>query len=157
VFSSDPARSRAAGATLGVGPDRSYGDLAEMIARERARPDGIDGVAIMTPNDTHYPFAVAALDAGLDVIADKPVSHDAAQARDLVARTRAAGRLFAVTHAYAAYPMTRLASWCAPGRSALRLVQVSTSRAASRPPRGRPADDEIRWLSDPQRSGLARS
>ncbi len=42
----------------------------------------------MTPNDTHYPFAAAALDAGLDVICDKPVTHDFAQACDLVARAR---------------------------------------------------------------------
>ena len=54
VFSSDPARSRAAGAALGFEPARSYGDVTEMLARERARADGIDAVAIMTPNDTHY-------------------------------------------------------------------------------------------------------
>ena len=126
VFSSDPARSRAAGIAVGVGADRSYGDVAEMIAVERARPDGIEGVAIMTPNDTHYPFAVAALEAGLDVIADKPVSYNAAEARDLAARAGAGGRLFAVTHGYAAYPMTRLASRLVRGGEigALRLVQV---------------------------------
>jgi predicted dehydrogenase len=61
----------------------------------------------MTPNDTHYPFAAAALDAGLDVVGDKPVTHDFAQARDLVARTRDRARIFAVAHGYAAYPMTR--------------------------------------------------
>ena len=88
VFSSDPARSRAAGVALGFDPARSYGDVAEMLAEERARPDGIDAVAIMTPNDTHYPYAAAALDAGLDVVCDKPVTHDFAQACDLVARTR---------------------------------------------------------------------
>ena len=88
VFSSDPARSRAAGAALGFDPARSYGDVAEMLAQERERPDRIDAVAIMTPNDTHYPYAAAALDAGLDVVCDKPVTHDFAQACDLVARTR---------------------------------------------------------------------
>ena len=82
VFSSDPARSRAAGVTLGFAADRSYGTVEEMIAAERQRDDGIDAVAIMTPNDTHYPVSAAALDAGLDVMCDKPVTHDAAQARD---------------------------------------------------------------------------
>src|SRR5438105_8341727 len=71
VFSSDPARSRAAGTAMEFGPARSYGDVAEMLAKEEGRPDGIDAVAIMTPNDTHYPFAAAALDAGLDVVCDK--------------------------------------------------------------------------------------
>ena len=80
-----------------------------MLAQEKRRPDGIDAVAIMTPNDTHYPFAAAALDAGLDVVGDKPVTHDFAQACDLVARARAGGRLFAIAHGYTAYPMTRYA------------------------------------------------
>ena len=159
VFSSDPARSRAAGVAVGIDSGRSYGDVAEMIARERARPGGIDGVAIMTPNDTHYPFAVAALDAGLDVVADKPVSHDAAQARDLVARARAAGRLFAVTHGYAAYPMTRLASLLvrAGEIGVLRLVQVEYIQGglAARIEDG-PQTTRIRWLFDPKRSGLAQ-
>ena len=73
VFSSDAARSRAAGPDLGVDAARSYGNVAEMLDHERRRPDGIDAVAIMTPNDTHYAARRAALDAGLDVLIDKPV------------------------------------------------------------------------------------
>ena len=88
VFSSDPARSRAAGVALGFDADRSYGTSRRCSPREKRAADGIDAVAIMTPNDTHYPFAAAALDAGLDVIGDKPVTHDFAQACDLVARAR---------------------------------------------------------------------
>ena len=135
VFSSDPGRSRAAGAAMGFAAERSYGNVADMLAQEKRRADGIDAVAIMTPNDTHYPFAAAALDAGLDVVGDKPVTHDFAQACDLVARARRNGRLFAIAHAYAAYPMTRYArtlvrdgdagprsGWC----------RSNTSRAASR-------------------------
>jgi predicted dehydrogenase len=63
----------------------------------------------MTPNDTHYEYAAAALDAGLDVIADKPVSGDFREACDLAARATAGGRLFAIMHGYAGYPMTRYA------------------------------------------------
>jgi predicted dehydrogenase len=126
VFSSDPARSRAAGAALGFDPARSYGDVAEMLAQERARPDRIDAVAIMTPNDTHYPYAAAALDAGLDVVCDKPVTHDFREACDLVARTRAHGRIFAIAHGYAAYPMTRYARQLVRDGAlgTVRLVQV---------------------------------
>src|SRR4249920_758583 len=94
---------------MGFDPARSYGDVSEMLAREKQRADGIDAVAIMTPNDTHYPYAAAALDAGLDVVCDKPVTHDFAQACDLVARARKNGRVFAVAHGYSAYPMTRYA------------------------------------------------
>jgi predicted dehydrogenase len=159
VCSSDPARSRADGPKLGFDPARSYGDVAEMIARERERPDAIDAVAIMTPNDTHYPFAAAALDAGLDVICDKPVSHDFAQACDLVSRTRAAGRLFAVTHGYAAYPMTRYAARLVRDGElgAIRFVQVEymQSGVAARLEDG-PQNNRLRWLFDPRRSGLAQ-
>lgn len=159
VWSSDPDRSRAAGATLGIDAGRSYGDVAEMIARERERNDGIDAVAIMTPNDTHYPFAAAALDGGLDVICDKPVSHTFAEARDLVSRVGATGRLFAVTHGYAAYPMTRHAAGLVRGGQlgAIRLVQVEYIQGglATRLEDG-PQTNRLRWLLDSRRSGLAQ-
>lgn len=158
VFSSDPARSRAAGVTLGFPADRSYGTVAEMIASEARREDGIDAVAIMTPNDTHYPVSAAALDAGLDVMCDKPVTHDLAQARDLVARTARGGRVFAIAHGYTAYPMVRYARQLVQaGRiGALRLVQVEyiQSGMATRVEDG-PQNNRFRWLLDPGRSGLA--
>jgi predicted dehydrogenase len=91
VLSGDPQRARAAGLAIGLDPARSYGKVAEMLAGESTRPDGVDAVVIMTPNDTHYGFAAAALDARLDVVCDKPVTHDLAQARDLVRRARAQG------------------------------------------------------------------
>jgi len=158
VFSSDPARSRAAGATLGFAPDRSYGTFEEMVAGEAKRPDGIDAVAIMTPNDTHYPVSAAALDAGLDVLCDKPVTHDFAQARDLVSRTAKQGRIYAIAHGYTAYPMVRYARQLVQeGRiGALRLVQVEyiQSGMAVRVEDG-PQNNRFRWILDPARSGLA--
>ena len=158
VFSSDPARSRAAGVAMGFAADRSYGDVAEMLAKEKLRTDGIDAVAIMTPNDTHYPFAAAALDAGLDVIGDKPVTHDFAQACDLVARARRNGRLFAVAHGYSAYPMTRYARKLALDGTlgAIRLVQVEyiQSGLATRVEDG-PQSNRFKWILDPSRSGQA--
>jgi predicted dehydrogenase len=158
VFSSDPARSRAGGVALGFAADRSYGSVDEMIAGERARGDGIEAVAIMTPNDTHYPVAAAALDAGLDVLCDKPVTHDAAQARDLVAKTARQGRVFAIAHGYTAYPMVRYARHLVQeGRiGSLRLVQVEyiQSGMATRVEDG-PQNNRFRWILDPARSGLA--
>ena len=158
VFSGDPGRSRTAGAALGFAADRSYGTVAEMIAGEKARADGIDAVAIMTPNDTHYAAAVAALDAGLDVMCDKPVTHDFAQACDLVARTRKQARVFAVAHGYTAYPMTRYARELVRegALGPLRLVQVEyiQSGMATRVEDG-PQSNRFRWVLDPARSGLA--
>ena len=158
VFSSDPARSRAAGAELGFDPERTYGTVAELIEKERARPDPIDAVAIMTPNDTHYPCAVAALEAGLDVICDKPITYDLAQARDLAARVRASKRLYAIAHGYSAYPMTRYAATLVRegALGALRLVQVEyiQNGLATRIEDG-PRNNRLAWLLDPHRSGLA--
>jgi len=158
VFSSDPGRSRAAGAALGLDAARSYGDVGEMLAGERGRDDGVDAVAIMTPNDTHYGYAAAALDARLDVVCDKPVTHDFAQARDLVERARRQERIFAVAHGYSAYPMTRYARQLAQGGAIgpVRLVQVEyiQSGLATRIEDG-PLNNRLRWLLDPARSGQA--
>ncbi len=158
VFSSDPTRSRSGGAAMGFDPARSYGDVDEMLRQERARSNGIDAVAIMTPNDTHYRFAAAALDAGLDVVGDKPVTHDFAEACDLVARTRRRGRLFAVAHGYSAYPMIRYARQLVRDGALgpVRLVQVEyiQSGMATRVEDG-PQNNRFRWLLDSKRSGLA--
>ncbi|MEO5671452.1 MAG: Gfo/Idh/MocA family oxidoreductase [Ramlibacter sp.] len=158
VFSSDPARSRAAGAAMGFDAGRSYGDVAEMLAAEGARTDGIDAVAVMTPNDTHYRFAAAALDAGLDVVGDKPVTHDFAQACDLVERARANNRIFAIAHGYSAYPMTRHARQLVRGGEigTVRLVQVEyiQNALATRVEEAQQTN-RLRWILDPERSGQA--
>lgn len=158
VFSSDAQRSRDAGIAMGFAPERSYGDVAEMLAQEKSRPDGIDAVAIMTPNDTHYRYAAAALDAGLDVIGDKPITHDFAEACDLVARTRAGQRVFAIAHGYSAYPMTRYARHLVREGTLgpVRLVQVEyiQSGLAGRVEDG-PQSARLSWILDPRRSGLS--
>jgi predicted dehydrogenase len=158
VFSSDAARSRATGVAMGFDAARSYGSLAEMLDGERSRADPIDGVAIMTPNDTHYAIAAAALDAKLDVVCDKPVTNDFAEACDLVARTRTQGRLFAIAHAYSAYPMTRHARALvrdgALGEIRLVRVEYIQSGLATRVEDG-PQTSRLRWVLDAKRSGLS--
>jgi len=158
VFSSDPAKSREAGIGFGLDAARSYGTVAEMLKAEKQRSDGIDAVAIMTPNDTHHEFAAAALDAGLDVICDKPVTHTFAQACDLAARVKDNKRLFAIAHGYSAYPMTRHARALVRDGvlGAIRLVQVEYIQfaLATRIEDG-PLTDRLRWILDPARSGQA--
>ncbi len=158
VFSSDAARSRAAGPLLGVDAVRSYGSAGEMLRGEAQRADGIEAVAIMTPNDTHHMHAAAALDAGLDVICDKPVTETHAQALDLAARARRSQRLVAITHGYSAYPMIRHARALVRSGAigAVRLVQVEYLQGsmAARLEDG-PQNNRTRWLLDPARSGLA--
>ncbi len=158
VFSSKADRSRDAAAGLGLDPSRGYADVASLLAAEKAREDGIEAVAIMTPNDTHYPYCVAALDAGLDVICDKPVSTTAAEARDLAARAQAKNRVLCVTHAYSAYPMTRFAKQLVNDGAIgpVRFVQVEYIQSGLAKPIEQGAmTDSQRWKFNADRSGLA--
>jgi predicted dehydrogenase len=156
VFSSDPARSADKGRQLGI--ERAYGDVAEMCAKEKQRTDGIDAVAIMTPNDVHYSQTVTALDAGLDVICDKPITETLAEAQDLAARIERGNRVYCITHAYGAYPMTRHARALVHDGAlgAIRFVQVEyiQSGLATKLEDG-PRNNRLTWLFDPKRSGIS--
>ncbi|ATG41842.1 putative oxidoreductase, GFO/IDH/MOCA family (plasmid) [Phaeobacter piscinae] len=80
ALSSDPARAAASAAELGIAPDRSYTSFEEMARAEAAREDGIDAVAIVTPNHLHAGPSIAFLNAGIHVICDKPLAASAAEA-----------------------------------------------------------------------------
>jgi predicted dehydrogenase len=75
VFSSDPKKSKQASVELGMDPNRSYSSVQEMLEAEASHKDGVDVVAIMTPNDSHFEYSVAALERGFDVICDKPMTN----------------------------------------------------------------------------------
>ena len=109
AMASDPARARAGAATLGIAPDRAYGNFEEMLAREKMRPDRIDAVAIVTPNFAHHAVAKAFLRAGFHVICDKPVTTSLATALDLAETVKRTGMIFGLTHNYSGYPMVRQA------------------------------------------------
>ena len=80
AFSSTPEKSKASAAELGVAPDRAYGSYQEMAQAEAAREDGIDAVAIVTPNHMHAGPEIAFLEAGIHVICDKPLTVNSAEA-----------------------------------------------------------------------------
>jgi predicted dehydrogenase len=126
VFASDPERSRDFAATLDIAADRRYGSWQEMAEREAGRPDGIEVVSIMTPNNSHYAIAKAFLDQGIDVICDKPLTTDLDQALELLRLVRRTRLVFAVTYNYSGYPMVRQARAMIQNGAlgAIRLVQV---------------------------------
>jgi predicted dehydrogenase len=109
ALSADAARAAASAAELHIAAERSYADYRDMARKEAAREDGIDVVAIVTPNHLHGRIATAFLDAGIDVICDKPLTTTLAEALELVQLVRRSGRLFALTHNYSGYPMVRQA------------------------------------------------
>ncbi|RUU74899.1 Gfo/Idh/MocA family oxidoreductase, partial [Mesorhizobium sp. M7A.T.Ca.TU.009.01.3.1] len=109
ALSADPARAKASAAELGLDPARSYASYAEMAKAEAKRPDGIEAVAIVTPNNVHVPAAKAFLEAGIHVICDKPLATTLAEAKKLAAIVEKTGKVFVLTHNYTAYPRIRQA------------------------------------------------
>ena len=155
ALSSNAERGRAAALRIGVPADRAYGSGAELIDREAARTDGADVVAVMTPNDTHREYSVAALQRGFDVICDKPLANSLGDAQAVVQAVRDTGQVFALTHNYTGYPMVRQArAMVAAGQlGEIRLAQVEYVQGGNADD---PADDPAgpaRWRFDPSRSG----
>jgi predicted dehydrogenase len=109
ALSSDPARAAASAAELGLDPERSYASFADMAKAEAKRPDGIEAVSIVTPNNMHFPPAKAFLEAGIHVICDKPLTSTLADAKKLAALVKKTGKVFVLTHNYTGYPMVRQA------------------------------------------------
>jgi predicted dehydrogenase len=109
ALSSDPEVARASGRDWLLAEERVYSDYRRMAAAEAARPDGIDAVAITTPNGTHHAIARAFMERGIDVISDKPLTTTLDDAYDLVALQRRTGLVFGVTYSFAGHAMVRQA------------------------------------------------
>lgn len=151
ALSSDPDKSRAAGRELGLPPERSYASGSALIQAEAAHAAGADVVAIMTPNDSHFALSMEALDHGLHVICDKPLTNLAAEASQIVERARTQQRVLCLTHNYTGYPMVRQArAMVAEGLLGdIRLVQVEYVQGG----RARPGPGRRAWKEDPARGG----
>jgi predicted dehydrogenase len=155
VLSSDPERSRAAAAAIGIEPDRAYADAYQLIEAERNRDDGADVVAIMTPNDSHHAYAMAALDAGLDVICDKPITNTMDEAMDVLAKVEETGLVFCLTHNYTGYPMVRQArAMVEDGQlGEIRLVQVEYVQGGKADESDPDPSEGLPWRYNPVRGG----
>jgi predicted dehydrogenase len=157
ALSSDPARARTSAAELHITPERSYGDFREMARAEAARADGIDVVAIVTPNHMHHAPARAFLDAGIHVICDKPLCRTLEEADDLAQAVVHSGKMFVLTHNYTGYPMVRQArEMVASGAlGAIRTVQVEYPQEWLTTALETTGQKQAAWRTDPERSGAA--
>jgi predicted dehydrogenase len=155
ALSATPDKARRSGVALGLAPDRSYADFDRMLAAEAQRPDGIEAVAIVTPNHVHAAAALACLKAKRHVICDKPLTTTLAQAHELRAAARSADRVFAVTYNYSGYPLVRHArAMIAAGEiGAVRLVQVQYAQDWLTEPLEATGQKQADWRTDPARSG----
>ena len=155
ALSSDPKCARASAEELGLDPDRSYGSYAEMAKAEAKRADGIEAVAIVTPNNVHVPAAMAFLNAGIHVICDKPLAMTLAEAKKLAAVVEKTGKVFVLTHNYTAYPMIRQArEMVAKGQLGdIRLVQAEYPQDWLTEDLAATGQKQASWRSDPKQAG----
>ncbi len=155
ALSSEPARARASGLELGLAEERAYASWQELLAGEAARPDGMEAVAIVTPNHMHHAQAKAALEAGFHVICDKPLATSLEEARDLARTVERSGRLFCLTHNYTGYPLVRQArAMVAEGvLGKIRLVQMEYPQDWLTDRLEASGQKQASWRTDPARSG----
>jgi predicted dehydrogenase len=155
ALSSDPERAKASAAELGLDPVRSYASFAEMAKAEAKRPDGIEAVAIVTPNNVHVPAAKAFLEAGIHVICDKPLATTLAEAKKLASVVEKTGKVFVLTHNYTAYPMVRQArEMVARGvLGDIRIVQSEYPQDWLTEDLAATGQKQASWRADPKQAG----
>ena len=155
AFSQSPEKSRAAGESFKIAPDRAYASWQEMIEIEYRQPDPIDFVAIVTPNHLHLPVAEAALKAGFPVMSDKPATATYAEALVLENAVAASRLPYGLTHTYAGYPLVREArEICESGElGAIRKIAVEYLQGWLSRPIEAAGQKQAEWRSDPARNG----
>lgn len=154
ALSSTPEKSQASGKAIGLA--RIYDDFKQMAIREARLKNGIDAVAIVTPNHVHYAAAREFLKRGIHVICDKPLTSSLADAKKMVKAAETSDALFILTHNYTGYPMVRQAREMITGGQIgkVRVVQVEY-----------PQDwltieqdfKQANWRTDPAQSGAGGS
>jgi predicted dehydrogenase len=159
AFDIDAGRGRSFAATQGIEPARAYDDFQAMIAGELAREDRIDTVAICTPNHTHFPIAKAFLEAGFDVICEKPLTTTLDDARALACIVSETGRFMGVTYTYSGYPMVHEArAMIAAGELGLiRVVQAEYPLEWMATAIEAEGNAQAAWRTDPKKSGRGGS
>ena len=155
ALSSTAEKSKASGAALGLAEDRCYGDFTEMAKREARLKDGIEAVAIVTPNHVHFPAAREFLKRGIHVICDKPLTSTLSDAKKLVKAAEKSDALFVLTHNYTGYPMIRQArAMVADGSiGKIRVVQVEYPQDWLTDAVEQTGSKQAEWRTDPERSG----
>jgi predicted dehydrogenase len=160
ALSADPKKALASGKTLGLAADRIYADYKAMAKAEASRPDGIEAVAIVTPNHVHVPAAKAFIEAGIHVICDKPLSLTLKEAKSLeLVLKRHPKIVFSLTHNYSGYPMVRQAQAmiAAGDLGKLRVVQVEYPQDWLTKPLEKTGQKQAAWRTDPKQSGVGGS
>ncbi|MCR9293023.1 MAG: Gfo/Idh/MocA family oxidoreductase [bacterium] len=159
AFSSNPERSKASAVDYNVSEKRAYGSYKEMLEKEASLPEGerIDFVSVTTPNHVHFDVAKAAIEAGFNVVCDKPMTFDLAQAEELARLVEQSNVVFALTHNYTGYPLVRQAREMIQSGE-LGEIQAIRSNYIQGWLRTRLEESDQKqaaWRTDPSKSGAA--
>jgi predicted dehydrogenase len=159
ALSSDLVKARESASDYDIKPERAYGSFQEMAAAEAKLPAGerVDFVSVATPNHTHFEIARAFAEAGFNVMCDKPLTFDLAQAEDLIKVVQKSGVVFAVTHNYTGYPLVRQARAMAHAGELgdINAVRVSYLQGTVRRRRTPEQQQRFAWKTDPDRAGAS--
>ncbi|MBB2675875.1 UNVERIFIED_ORG: hypothetical protein GGE44_005489 [Rhizobium esperanzae] len=159
ALSSTPEKAVQSGRDLGLDPSRTYSSYREMAIREAKLKNGIEAVAIVTPNHVHYDAAKEFLKRGIHVICDKPLTSNLADAKKLKKVADENGALFILTHNYTGYPMVRQArEMIANGELGdIRVVQAEYPQDWLTEAVEQTGQKQAAWRTDPAQSGVGGS
>jgi predicted dehydrogenase len=159
ALSSTPDKAAQSGRDLGLDPSRTYSSYREMAIREAKLKNGIEAVAIVTPNHVHYDAAKEFLKRGIHVICDKPLTSNLADAKKLKKVADESGALFVLTHNYTGYPMVRQArEMIANGELGdIRVVQAEYPQDWLTEAVEQTGQKQAAWRTDPAQSGVGGS
>ncbi len=147
---------RAFGQRLGLEPDRAYGDWREMLAGERARADRLDLVTVATPNSTHFEITKALLEAGFNVLCEKPMTMNVEEGEEIVRMAERTGRICAVNYGYTGYALVRhmraMVSRGDLGRIRVVVAEFAHGHHADAADMDNP---RVRWRYDPAQAGVS--
>lgn len=157
ALSSTKERADESARRAGLAPERSYAGFEDMAAAEASRPDGVEAVAILTPNHLHAPVARAFMANGVHIICEKPMTATRAEAEDLAALAAAHNTIFLVTHSYTGFPLVRRARELVRSGALgdVRSVRASYFQNWMADLEHAGATPQTVWRTDPARSGIA--
>ncbi len=156
ALDADPVKGREFGQRLGIAKDRSYGNWHEMLKGEISRDNRVDLVTVATPNSTHYEIAKGFLEAGINVLCEKPMTVSLDQAEDLVALSKAHNVICAVNYGYSGYALVRhMRAMVARGDlGKIRLIKAEFAHGFHAD--AADADNpRVRWRYDPVQAGIS--
>ena len=159
ALSSNPEKSKASAPDYDIDESRAYGSYEAMFDAESKLPEGerIDFVSVTTPNHTHYEIAKAAVEAGFNVVCDKPMTFDLEQAEALLETVSNSDVVFALTHNYTGYPLVRQAREMILGGELgeINAVRSQYIQGWLRTPLENDDQKQAAWRTDPSKSGAA--